>query len=179
MGALVNPMEKAIAQDDCLNEEWRPIPGWEDYYAASTLGRIKRIAKRNCGHIMKRGRLLKGYPAATLTRPDRKPLTATLHGLVAAAFIGVRPLGLEVNHKDGNKMNTRPDNVENVTPKRNKQHAAEMLLGYVGEKNGSAKLTADDVMELRRLYIPRKFGFHRLAKKFGVTKAAVRAAYYG
>lgn len=47
----------------------------------------------------------------------------TLHSVVAAAFIGARPEGMEINHKDGDKANNRPENLEYVTHSENLSHA--------------------------------------------------------
>ena len=39
----------------------------------------------------------------------------TLHSLVAETFIGVRPEGMTIDHKDGDKLNNTPDNLEYLT----------------------------------------------------------------
>lgn len=50
----------------------------------------------------------------------------TIHSLVAEAVYGPRPEGYQVNHKDGNKLNNHPDNLEYVTPQQNTLHSIEM-----------------------------------------------------
>ena len=47
---------------------------------------------------------------------------ARVHSLVAEAFLGPRPLGHEVNHKDGNKWNNDVSNREYVTHSHNRLH---------------------------------------------------------
>lgn len=47
----------------------------------------------------------------------------TIHGLVAEAVYGPCPKGMEVNHKDGNKLNNRPENLEYVTKAQNIAHS--------------------------------------------------------
>jgi len=42
-----------------------------------------------------------------------------------------------------------------------------------GEKNASAKLTKKQVLEIRKLYIPRVFGYKKIANLFGVSVTAV------
>jgi len=46
-----------------------------------------------------------------------------IHAIVAEHFIGKRPDGFVVNHKDGNKLNNRPDNLEYCTISENIKHA--------------------------------------------------------
>jgi hypothetical protein len=45
--------------------------------------------------------------------------TYRVHSLVAEAFIGQRPVGLDVSHKDENAINNRPDNLMYETRKAN------------------------------------------------------------
>lgn len=93
--------------------------------------------------------------------------------MVAWAFLGPCPDGKQVNHKDGNKRNNRPTNLEYVTAVENAQHAiAHGLRADVrGMHNGRAKLTERAVREIRAAQ-----GNVRsvdLAKKYGVSKGAI------
>lgn len=54
---------------------------------------------------------------------DGNHLTIFIHRLVAEVFIGPRPAGTEVNHKDGNKQNPIVTNLEYVTHLENVRHA--------------------------------------------------------
>ena len=73
-------------------EQWKPLPGWEDLYLVSNLGRVARVRKVST--------LANGYPATSLTR-DYKNCTRTVHSMVAETFIGPRPPGMLVRHLDG------------------------------------------------------------------------------
>jgi hypothetical protein len=46
-----------------------------------------------------------------------------VHNLVAETFIGKKPFGSQVNHKDGNKGNNTPENLEYISQKENLRHA--------------------------------------------------------
>jgi len=50
---------------------------------------------------------------------DGKLYHRLVHRLVAAAFIGLCPAGLQVSHIDGDCLNNRLENLEYTTPKKN------------------------------------------------------------
>jgi hypothetical protein len=52
------------------------------------------------------------------------------------AFIGLPPVGHEVNHMDGVKANNRATNLEYVTSMQNRQHAVRLGLTARGLRNG-------------------------------------------
>lgn len=88
-----------------MNEEWRVIPGFGEKYEASSIGRIRVIAT---GHI-KGTTESRGYLRATLYHQGR--WTRRVHQLVAAAFLGPRPEGMEVRHLDGDRKRNVPGNL--------------------------------------------------------------------
>lgn len=59
-----------------------------------------------------------GYYKVRLNTPTGKK-TVTLHSLVARAFLGERPDGYQIDHKDGNKLNNHYSNLHYVTVKEN------------------------------------------------------------
>lgn len=156
-----------------LSEEWRPVVGWEDIYGVSSLGRIRRErpAKRAIvGLILKPNTNMWGYQYVILKDRARQK-TVTIHPLVAAAFIGPRPPGLDVNHKDGVKTNNAMDNLEYVTRSANIRHSFRLGLSKprTGEMNGQAKLTARDVRLIRAA---NATGI-QLARRFGVSHQTI------
>ncbi len=120
-----------------------------------------------------------GYVAVTL-QEDRVSVGRLVHRLVAEAFHGPIPAGQEVNHIDGVKTNNRPSNLEYVTRQQNIRHAMRIGLMHLGgEEHPTAVLTADQVSEIRRRYVPGgKWqggpGYKALAAEYGVTWEAVR-----
>lgn len=58
---------------------------------------------------------------------DGKQVGRSVHTLVARTFIDGYQEGLQVNHKDGNKLNNRADNLEWVTREENTRHSIEVL----------------------------------------------------
>ncbi|EOY8024275.1 HNH endonuclease [Salmonella enterica] len=73
-----------------------------------------------------------------------------MHRLVAEAFIDNQKLCPQVNHKNGIKTDNNVSNLEWVTAQQNILHAfSNSLMSFTGEKNGRAKLTMDQVKEIR------------------------------
>ena len=100
------------------NELWKPVVGYEGVYSVSSFGRIRRdsLARGTSkGHILKHNFDNRGYPVIQLTRKSKKR-SFKCHALVAAAFLGPRPEGLQVNHIDGNYKNNREENLELLCP---------------------------------------------------------------
>jgi len=90
-----------------------------------------------------------GYLQVALYKA-RSPRYRNVHRLVAQAFVP-NPSGKpHVNHKDGNKQNNVPNNLEWVTPHENTQHGLVVGLLTVGESRYNAKLTEKDVREIRQ-----------------------------
>jgi transcriptional regulator with XRE-family HTH domain len=110
-----------------------------------------------------------GYPFVALCK-DGIRRQFTLHELVTDAFLGKRPKGLEVNHKDGNKTNPRLENLEYVTKSENTQHSLYVLLK-------GKKITP----EIARTIRLSKGSCSRaeLAARFGITVHMVTAIWIG
>jgi hypothetical protein len=110
-------------------EEWRDIPGYEGIYEASNLGSIRSKAGKTThsarhGARVWRQRILKqkfyqnpkGRIDARIDLwKDGTHKTLLVSRLVALAWVdGYKP-GLTVNHRDGQPLNNRADNLEWVS----------------------------------------------------------------
>ena len=121
-------------------EYWKPIPGFPDY-AASNLGRIMRTTPRKgavARRILKQRRARNGYLNLTIRNAGRY-VHGCAHKLIALAFIGPCPNGKQVNHRDGNKENNQPDNLQYITHLENMRHAVATGLMHSGERSGARK----------------------------------------
>jgi hypothetical protein len=167
---------KHIESDDApaslslQGEEWRPCcPGHE----ASNIGRIR--PENVVGYLPQRPRRTAfnrfGYEYVVLSKNGRQR-RSLVHVLVAAAFLGPKPRGFQVNHINGVKADNRLGNLEYVTPKGNKQHAVMLGLTAAGERNGNARLTAEQVARIREA-TPRLMSAKSLAETFGVSKSTI------
>lgn len=110
-------------------EEWRVIDKFPDY-EVSNYGRVrsyKRIRGLEIPHIMipKLNRL--GYQYLTLVDSNNRKRSATVHRLVALAFIPNSSNLPCVNHKDENKTNNRINNLEWCTQEYNINYGSANL----------------------------------------------------
>ncbi|MEK6883815.1 MAG: hypothetical protein AABY22_29570, partial [Nanoarchaeota archaeon] len=77
---------------------------------------------------------------------------------------------------NGIKFDNRPENLEWVTGKKNRLHAAENGLWDVrGEKSGVNKLKNEDVIYIRNTYKCRnkEFGARALSQKYNVDQSLI------
>ena len=110
-------------------ETWKDIPGYENYYQVSNMGRVRSLdrtvefsdgRKRFYKGKVLSPRMRDGYKYVTLTMKDRKK-TFKISQLVAMAFLGHKPDGykLVVDHINGNRSDDRVDNLRVVTNRAN------------------------------------------------------------
>jgi len=126
------------------NEEWKDVPGYTGYKASSA-GRI--MNKR--GAIAKQTVRSDGYAAVSaVSDATRQKTQAKVHRLVALAFLENPHRKPQVNHKDSDKLNNAPSNLEWATAKENVRHAVNSGRFCVGSMRFNAKLSESDIPEI-------------------------------
>lgn len=105
-------------------ETWQPIPGWEELYEASTEGRVRSLGKRVRGRAnstpFRKGRVLSpvikhsGRVQVTLADGAMR-WTAQVGQLVALTFLGPRPEGRVVAHRNDDPTDNRLENLYYAT----------------------------------------------------------------
>lgn len=155
-------------------EEWRPAVGYEGVLEVSSLGRVKRLSYVNKLGWVFQERIIEpsskkgGYLAVGVKDASGKQKVPRIHALVAAAFIGPRPKGMVVNHKDFDKQNNRVSNLEYVSHRENIQHSARAA-------RHSGVLSMEEVQALRSL-VQRDPGIDLqvIADRLGVETQTIR-----
>lgn len=169
-------------------ETWLPIAGYGDCYSVSNLGLVKRTSPRNIKRSLVRSRakpfapsgcrafINKGYFQVRIG-PTGHQKTVGVHILVARAFVP-NPDGLpQVNHRDCNKQNNLPENLEWVTHQGNVAHAKEngLMRPAQGEKHPNAKLTNAGILKIRADARLQRL----IAEEYGVTQTCISAIKRG
>ena len=153
-------------------EKFKQIKDY-DNYSVSNYG---KICNDKTGRILKPQKLRGGYLFVSLCKNGIKK-SHTIHRLVALAFTPNPENKRTVNHIDGCKINNFVHNLEWATDKENIHHSWDNGLskvpGLKGSKHGMAKLTEEQVLEIRRLYATDNFIQTALAKMFGVGHSLI------
>jgi len=138
------------------NEVWKDVVGYKDLYEVSNKGHVRSKNRLDYSGNYRKGRsmsLVKQRYIHTTLGKDGVRTTYNVHRLVAESFIPNLDNKPFVNHKDGNKWNNKCENLEWITASDNSKHAYETgLISHKGEKHNLAKLSTEDVLEIRRLY---------------------------
>ncbi len=154
---------------DCLNKGFVSCNKQGDVFLHR--GRNGIHVKPKKSHTTKGGNYLR-----TGIRIGNKRYFFLNHHIVWINFNGFIPEGLQINHKDTNKLNNELGNFELVTFEENKDHAMECGLYHKGEQHKKSKLTEDAVRYIKKHYIWRDkdFGQTALGKMFGVRNTTVK-----
>ena len=165
---------------DAINtpaEEWRAIPGFEDYEICKN-GRIRR---RVASHTSRAGRPMKpkintyGYLVVKLTK-NHQPYHFSIHCLLLMTFVGPKPTPEHHGaHWDGDRMNNALSNLRWATPRENYQDQIRHGTARKppsGSLHQLAKLTEDDVVQIRERRA-RGEKPSLLAMEFGVSRPTI------
>lgn len=148
-------------------EVWLPVP-FDQRYDVSDQGRVRSWTYRGnrANRRLESPVELKPYPdGRSYLQVDFAGKTYRVHVLVMLAFVGSRPDGFEVCHRDGNTKNNCLENLRYDTPS-----------GNSSDKSFSAplrKLTAEESMEIRRR-LRAGSSMSELAREFVISTHSVR-----
>lgn len=175
-------------------EQWKPVVGFEGRYEISDAGAVRSVARRVTRvrypkgkrvvqvrdvvpAVMKTSLTANGYQRVTLRRKGVNK-TMVVHRIVLEAFVGRRGAGQLCRHLNGCRTDNKLRNLCWGTPEENvadsKRHGTFRC--GVGERQGSSRLTAKAVIDIRQEY--RRDGHNKsnagiLARKYGVARDTV------
>lgn len=121
------------------------------------------------------------YPWRRLDRDGQKPgyRIATCYGsyvqvhrVIYRKFIGPLDHELTVNHKNGNKSDNVPNNLELITTQENTQHMVDIGLSLKAENNPQAYFTNDEVREIKTL-LSQNISVKEISRRFGVDHTRI------
>lgn len=150
---------------------WKPIKGVYDAYI-NIDGCVIRNGKAKKSSIAKTG-----YKVVTFSIKN-KSHTKTIHSLLADAFIGPRPDGMEVLHINGDKLDNRISNLRYGTRKENVADAIRHGTATIGLKNGAAKLKLHDIIFIKDMSDMGFFAYE-IAPHFKVCVTTIRRVLNG
>lgn len=99
--------------DVSSNEQWRDVLGYEGIYHVSDHGRVRRVLQSRGtrpGLLKPTANPRSGYLTVMLWR-ENKGRRIAVHRLVAQAFLGPAPDGMEVCHRDDDNGNNHVSNL--------------------------------------------------------------------
>lgn len=106
---------------DLEGEKWLPLIGYEDYYQASNMGRIKSLwngRNRVIGGCLDED----GYIKMTLTNPDRSQSTYRRARLIALTWIPNPENKPEIDHINTVRTDDRVENLRWATSSENQRN---------------------------------------------------------
>lgn len=164
------------------DEIWKPVPSLDNNVEVSSHGRVRRLPHKitySNGRVDDVPcRILKGNEANhgyhMTCYKSKKFLT---HRLIAEAFLGIPDDKLSyqtVNHKNGLKLDNRPENLEWASYKKNNNHARYNRLNRQhGENNNFSKHSDQLVAALKKVHLAYGTAPKILAEIFGIPAGTV------
>jgi hypothetical protein len=166
-------------------ERWRPVPGFEDWYDVSDLGRVRSWHPP----FGARGRRKKPYLLTPTAKGTGKYLMVALrqgaaredayvHTLVLTAFDRPRKPGEEGRHGPAGRYVNAITNLCWGTIQENHQDRTRDDAVVWGERHGNAKLTAAAVLDCRKRFAAGE-KLVNLAREYGVSNSGLSQAISG
>lgn len=149
-------------------EEWRPVPGYEGLYSVSSHGRVLDLKREQERSLVRHSQ---GYWQLRLTK-DGVERHHLVHRLVCLAFHGEPAKGQQAAHLDGDRSNARADNLAWVSQKENEAHKIAHGTRRAGANHQSARLSGEQVAEIRRRVKAGEFQ-KRVRADFGISSGHI------
>lgn len=158
-------------------EFFKDIGNYEGLYQISSSGRVRSLSRVDIKGRRVSDKFLSyssrnGYYRVNLSKNGISK-KYSVHRLVAEAFLVKFNDELEVNHKDGIKINNEVDNLEWVTRSDNCIHKIKILKKGIGENNGSSKLRDKDIIDIKRMLRESLMNQGKIGSLFNVSRETI------
>lgn len=160
-------------------EIWKDIPGYENSYEISNLGRVRSldriIIRRDGKKYSSKGKVLKqntdkyGYNYVNL-RKDYSQKSFVIHNLVTSVFIGEKPKGYEVCHINNDKSD---NSILNLRYDTKRENAIDHY--RTGNNKSNSKLSTTEVLQIRHKYNNEKYSKKELSELYNVSPWHINA----
>lgn len=150
--------------------EWRKVQAYHQYEIAEN-GELRRIRRSSLGGYYYQKPFLsdRGYYSYVLCAVGSKPRRIATALLVAEAFIGARPDGMTINHKDGNKTNNHWSNLEYCSSLDNVRHAYRM-----GLMPSTRRVISKDLAKQIKIALDAGLSRREAQRTFHVSRNVIR-----
>lgn len=169
---------------DILAEEWKDIPGFENFYEVSNLGKVRgktrsvikiyddlrTIKQTYKARVLNGHKNKEGYTYFALSN-NGKIYRYCIATLILTAFVGPRPQDKEACHNDGNNQN---DTLSNLRWDTHQNNVNDRILHGTyknGQDHHMAKLTEE---KARDIFFSSDRGVD-IARKYDIAPATVSA----
>lgn len=159
-----------------MTENWKKIPGYEDFYEVSDLGRVRSLPRKFFrggfpvsvpGKIKKQSKFNKyGYMGVQLWKGNSRRFF-TVHSLVLLAFVGPRPEGYVCLHGSGGHLDNRLSNLRYGTKVENWQDMRDF-----GKPNYRPKLSDKDAQKAKQMVRSGR-SQSSVARELGVSQQTI------
>jgi hypothetical protein len=168
-----------------MSERWLPVPGYEDYYEVSDLGRVRglpRTCMRSDGirhsrkeRILAASRFIrnKDYRRVCLC-VDGVNVNRQVHMLVLEAFVGPCPDGQETRHLNGVQDDNRLTNLAWGTRIEQQEDVLRHGNRARGARHGMVKLKETDIPVIRAAFEAGQTT-QQIARRYGVVYQTIIA----
>lgn len=138
------------------NEKWKKIPGYEQFYEVSTMGRVRSLLWRGAvrNFVLNPPKILKpqagkaGYLQVNLYHKNGSQ-TVAVSRLVLMAFKNNPRNKNHAAHLNGNILDNRLENLEWLSAKENDAHKDIHGTRPVGIRCGNARIPKEVIQQIR------------------------------
>lgn len=166
-----------------MNEIWKSVESLDGILEVSSHGNVRRISRPLIYKDGRKGVLRAGLLNGAINLGGYRVVSIGaqkyyVHKLVAEAFHGTPQTSMAyqtVNHKNGNKLDNSPDNLEWASYQTNNRHARETgLCKQHGNNTNLSKYSDQFIEAVRNVHSAYNPNWEELGRLFGLSGAHAR-----